>query len=288
MARWLDGAMTRSLRISLVDFLNARPLTWGLLREPQPGVSVSRDAPSVCAAKLASGEADVGLIPSIEYQRIPGLRVVRGLGIAASSEVRSVLLVSDVSREKIRSVSLDPASRTSAALTRILLSRRYGLAPAYFEGASESSDPSAEARRRHSGFGASATSAKADARLIIGDPALKARLNGHVVLDLAAEWRAFSGHPFVFAFWAARAEAASPEVAGLLRRSYDAGQAHFDSLVADEAAQTGLSEPVVEDYLRHALHYELDDGDLEGLSLFYRLAAEDGLIPEARPIEWVP
>ena len=112
------------LRISVVDFLNARPLTWGLLQDPPPGVAVSRDLPSVCAAKLASGEADVGLIPSIEYQRIPGLKVVPGLGIAASTEVRSVLLVSDVSREKIRSVELDPASRTSAALTRILLKAR--------------------------------------------------------------------------------------------------------------------------------------------------------------------
>jgi chorismate dehydratase len=242
------------LRISVVDFLNARPLTWGLLHEPPPGVTVSRDAPSVCAARLAAGEADVGLIPSIEYQRIAGLRAVRGLGIAASSEVRSVLLVSDVSREKIRSVSLDPASRTSAVLVKILLSRRYGLAPAYSEGASQGSD----------------------ARLIIGDPALKAQQNGHVVLDLAAEWRAFSGYPFVFAFWAVRADAASTDVAALLRRSHDAGRAHFETLVADEAVQTGL-----------ALHYELDEGDLEGLSLFYRLAAEDGLIPEARPIEWV-
>ena len=117
----------RPLRISVVDFLNARPLTWGLLQDPPPGVAVSRDLPSACAAKLASGEADVGLIPSIEYQRIPGLKVVPGLGIAASSEVRSVLLVSDVSREKIGSVALDPASRTSAALTRILLKRVYGV-----------------------------------------------------------------------------------------------------------------------------------------------------------------
>src|SRR5215813_7857816 len=120
-----------SLRISLVDFLNARPLTWGLLHEPPSGVEVSRDTPSVCADKLARGEADVGLIPSIEYQRIPGLRVVRSLGIAASSEVRSVLLVSDVSRDRIRSVSLDPASRTSATLVRILLKRVYGLDPEY-------------------------------------------------------------------------------------------------------------------------------------------------------------
>ena len=252
------------LRVSVVDFLNARPLTWGLLHEPPPGVSVSRDVPSACAAKLAAGEVEVGLIPSIEYARIPDLKVVPGLGIAASSEVRSVLLVSDVSREKVRSVSLDPASRTSAALTRILLKRVYGVSPEYREGGGP-----------------------ADARLIIGDPALKTRLNGHVVLDLAAEWRAFSGHPFVFAFWAVRSEAATPEVAAILRRSYDAGRAHFDSLVREESATSGLSPAVVEDYLRHALHFELDRGDLEGLATFYRMAAEDGLIPSAAALRFV-
>ncbi len=255
--------MPDALRISVVDFLNARPLTWGLLQDPPPGVAVSRDLPSACAAKLAAGEADVGLIPSIEYQRIPGLRVVPGLGIAASSEVRSVLLVSDVSREKIGSVALDPASRTSAALTRILLKRVYGVSPEYREG-----------------------DALADARLIIGDPALKTRLNGRVVLDLAAEWRAFSGHPFVFAFWAVREGAATAEVAAILRRSYAMGIHQFERLVREEAAASGLSEAVVEDYLRHALHFELDSGDLEGLELFYRLAAEEGQIPEARRLEF--
>jgi chorismate dehydratase len=273
------------LRVSVVDFLNARPLAWGLLHEPPEGVAVSRDVPSVCAAKLAAGEADIGLIPSIEYQRIPDLKIMPGLGIAAGSEVRSVLLVSNVSREKIRSVALDPASRTSAALTRILLKRVYGLQPEYRE---------AKGDRRmakdglHSFAVRPAPSAgEADACLIIGDPALKTRLNGRVVLDLAAEWRAFSGHPFVFAFWAVRADAVSPRAAAVLRCSYEAGRAHFADLVAEEAAQTGLSEPVVEDYLRHALHYELDEGDIEGLSLFYRLAAEDGLIPVVRPLEFL-
>jgi chorismate dehydratase len=257
-----------SLRISVVDFLNARPLTWGLLQEPPPGVVVSRDMPSVCAAKLAAGEADVGLIPSIEYQRIPGLRVVRGLGIAAASEVRSVLLVSDVSRERIRSVALDPASRTSAALTRILLKRVYGVEPHYTE--------TADGRPQ-----------TADARLIIGDPALKTRLNGHVVLDLAAEWRAFSGHPFVFAFWAVREGAAAPAVEALLRRSYDAARENFTAMVEEESTASGLSPAVVEDYLKHALHFELDAGDLEGLALYYRLAAEEGLISQAHPLRFV-
>jgi chorismate dehydratase len=252
------------LRFSVVDFLNARPLIWGLLENPPAGVEVSRDVPSVCADKLASGEADVGLIPSIEYQRIPGLKVVPGLGIAASSEVRSVLLVSNVSREKIRSVALDPASRTAAVLTRLLLKRRYEIEPIYRE-----------------------TSSGTDAALVIGDPALKARLNGHVVLDLAAEWRAFSGHPFVFAFWAVRPGVPAEEVARLVRDSYAAGRREFSRLVAKEAAESGLTPAVIEDYLRHSLHFELDPGDLEGLDVFYEMAAEEGLIPAARRIDFI-
>lgn len=252
------------MRFSVVDFLNARPLIWGLLEEPPPGVEVSRDLPSACADKLASGEADVGLIPSIEYQRIPGLRVVGGLGIAAASEVRSVLLVSKVSREKIRSVGLDPASRTSAVLARLLLKRHYGIEPDYRE---------------------SASGADTDANLVIGDPALKARLNGHVVLDLAAEWRAFCGHPFVFAFWAVAPGVPEREATEIVRASYDAGQRDFPRLVAREAAESGLSEAVVEDYLRHSLHYELDEGDLAGLELFYQMAAEENLIPVVRPLK---
>jgi chorismate dehydratase len=263
------------LRISIVDFLNARPLVWGLLHDPPPGVSVSRDLPSACADKLARGEADVGLIPSIEYQRIPGLRIVPGLGIAAASEVRSVLLVSKVSREKIRSVSLDPASRTSAVLTRLLLKRVYGIEPEYREpdhGSLASHLPSMS---------------RADARLIIGDPALKARLNGHVVLDLAAEWRSFSGYPFVFAFWAVAPGIPAEGVEDLMRDSFEKGRSQFDRLVREEAATSNLSPAVLEDYLRHNLHYELDAGDLAGLDLFYRLAAEERLIPRLRPLEFL-
>ena len=255
--------MSQSLRVSLVDFLNARPLTWGLLKDPPPGVLVSRDLPSECARKLERGEADAGLIPSIDYQRIPGLRVVPGLGIAAASEVRSVLLVSNVSREKILSVSLDPASHTSAALVRILLRRVYGIEARYGEAL-----------------------AGADARLIIGDPALKTRLDGHVILDLAAEWRAFSGHPFVFAFWAVRPGAAEPRVAAILRSSYESALESFDALVREESASTGLGEEVVRDYLLHALHYELDAGDMAGLELFFRLAMEEGVIPATRPLQF--
>ena len=247
------------MQVSVVDFLNARPLVWGLLRDPPNGFEVARDLPSECAEKLRDGRADVGLIPSIELWRIPNLVRVEGLGIAADSEVRSVLLVSRVSREKIRSIRFDPASRTSAALVRILLKRRFGIEP--------------EGRDRD-----------ADAELIIGDPAMKAELQGRVVLDLASEWRSLTGFPFVFAVWAARREAWSEELRRALFDSYRASLPAFDAMVDSEIetarnrSGARLSRAMVEDYLRNCLHYELTEADEKGLALFARWAREDGLV----------
>ncbi len=247
------------MRISVVDFLNARPLTWGLLTKPPVGVEVSRDLPSVCADKLREGRADAGLIPSIEFRRIPDLVRVEGLGIAAESEVRSVLLVSAVSREKIRRLKLDPASRTSAALVRILLKRRYGIDPEI-------------------------VTAGADAELVIGDPALKASQAGRVVVDLAAEWRTLTGFPFVFAFWAVRRDAWSDGLEASLRESHRASEAGFDAMVEAEVSSARasgnemLTRPMIEDYLRHSLHYALTPEDVAGLERFWAFAGEDGLL----------
>jgi chorismate dehydratase len=263
------------IRVSLVDFLNARPLTWGLLLDPPSGVSVSRDLPSVCAEKLARGEADAGLIPSIEFKRIPGLVRIEGLGIAADSEVRSALLVSNVPRGKIRSVFLDPASRTSAVLVRLLLKRVYGLNPEYFE--SRVSSP--EFRVFSSG--------EPDAELVIGDPALKARLSGRVVLDLAAEWKSWTGFPFVFAFWAVRGEAWREGLEHVFVNAHRFAMENFDAMIEEElstiAAGSGLSRAMIEDYLRHCLHYRLTEADEEGLALFYSLAAEEGMLVSESP-----
>jgi chorismate dehydratase len=266
--------------------LNARPLTWGLLKEPPPGFSVSRDLPSICAEKLASGEADAGLIPSIEFKRIPGLVRVEGLGIAADSEVRSVLLVSKVSRDRIRTVSLDPASRTSAVLTRLLLKRVYGLTPEFLESGAGSRVPSAESRLPSPEFRVPSPG-EADARLVIGDPALKTRLAGLVVLDLAAEWKSWTGFPFVFAFWAVRREAWRVELPGIFDRALRFAMENFDAMVEEElstiAAGSLLSRPMVEDYLRHCLHYRLTEADEKGLELFYNLAAEEGALASESP-----
>ena len=152
-----------------------------------------------------------------------------------------MLLVSKVSREKIRSVAPRPGvPDVGGADPHLLLKRRYGIEPEFRDGASRG---------------------EADANLVIGDPALKTRLNGRVVLDLAAEWRAFSGHSFVFAFWAIAPGVPEREAEAIVRRSWEAGPREFPTARrARRRPQSGLSAAVVEDYLRHSLHYELDAG----------------------------
>ncbi len=161
------------LRVSLVDYLNSAPLGWSFLHGPLKGkFEVVRSSPAECADQLARGEVDVGLIPSIEYQRIPDLRIIPGIAVAASNRVRSVLLVRPKGRPEIRSVALDTSSRTSATLVRILLERRMGLRPELVPHMPEIDE----------------MLGRCDAALIIGDAALRLPADKYEVLDLAQAW----------------------------------------------------------------------------------------------------
>src|SRR6188768_2319647 len=108
-------------RIGAVSYLNTRPLVFGF--EQGLGaerVTLSYDVPSVLAARLDAGELDVALLPVIELARIPDLAIVPGIAIGSFGECRSVLLVARKPLDEIRSVALDPESRTSNALVQVL------------------------------------------------------------------------------------------------------------------------------------------------------------------------
>lgn len=108
-------------RISIVWYLNSYPLSWGFIWGRQKGeFEPVFSAPAQCADGLATGVVDVGLIPVIEYQRIPDLKVVPGLSLAAKKEVRSVLLLSKLPITQVRTVALDNSSKTSVCLLQIL------------------------------------------------------------------------------------------------------------------------------------------------------------------------
>jgi len=259
------------LRVGIVNYLNSKPLAWGFLKGHHADLfAPSYHPPAMVARLLAQGNLDIGLIPSIEVQRIPNLRVLPDMCIAARHEVRSVILVSRGPIEDVRRVALDQNSRTSATLVRILLKERYGLDPEYLH---DRPDP----ERMLS---------EADAALIIGDPALRVDRERYRIIDLAAEWNELTGHPFVFAVWAVRPEVDIPDLPFYFKSSLRYGLSSLDTVVREAAAELNLDSSEVRAYLTENLSFFLRQEELEGLEEFYRRAHEHGLILEPKPIEF--
>jgi len=259
------------LRVGIVNFLNSKPLAWGFLKGHHADLfAPSYHPPALVARLLAQGNLDIGLIPSIEVQRIPNLRVLPDMCVAAHHEVRSVLMVSRVPVPEVRRVALDTNSRTSATLIRILLRERWGLTPEYVH---ERPDPERML-------------AEADAALIIGDPALRVDRERYLITDLAAEWKELTGLPFVFAVWAVRPEVEIPDLPFYFKSSLRYGLSSLDTLVREAAAEMGLDSSEVRSYLTENLSFFLRDEEIKGLEEFYRRAYQHGMILEPRPIEF--
>jgi chorismate dehydratase len=259
------------LRVGIVNFLNSKPLAWGFLKGHHADLfAPSYHPPALVARLLGQGNLDIGLIPSIEVQRIPNLRVLPDMCVGAKREVRSVVLVSRGPVEEIRRVALDLNSRTSSTLVRILMRERWGLDPEYLH---ERPDPERMLN-------------EADAALIIGDPALRLDREKYHVIDLAAEWNTLTGLPFVFAVWAVRPEVEVPDLPFYFKSSLRYGLSSLDTLVREAAAELGLDTSEVRSYLTENLHFFLRAEEIEGLEEFYRRAYSHGMILEPRAIEF--
>lgn len=257
------------LRVGIVNFLNSKPLAWGFLKGRHADLfETSYLPPAQVADRLRQGGLDVGLIPAIEVQRIPGLQVVPDLCVAAEREVRSVLLVLNRPLAEVRRVALDLNSRTSAGLVKILLADRYSLAPEYVQ-----AEPDLARMFAHS-----------DAALVIGDPALKVDRERYQILDLAAEWRALTGKPAVFAVWAVQPHVSLPDLTHYLKSSLLFGLSSMAELVRESAAELDLPADEVEHYLTQSLHYFLREEELASLKEYYRRAHAHGLIESPREL----
>jgi len=268
----------RRLRISAISYLNTAPLMWDFEHgDAGREFEISYTLPSNCARALAEGTADIGIIPAAAYAQIPGLLVLPEVAIASRRAVRSILLVSKVPIERVRSVALDTSSMTSVALAKILFERWLGGGRNFTPMAPNIDQMLAE----H------------DAGLVIGDPALKIDRSRYQTLDLAEEWIRHTGKPFVFAFWAVREAAlreADPslDLATVFRDSRDHGlvASNLTQIVQEWARRLDLGEADVRSYLTENIHYKLDAGCLEGLQLFYRYAAEIGALPAAPELQF--
>jgi chorismate dehydratase len=266
------------VRLGAVTYLNARPLVYGL--ERQPRFDLRYDIPSECARLLHTHAIDVGLIPSIEYLRGPEpYAFVPGPAVTSRGAVASVAIYSRVAPRDIRTIAMDTSSRTSVALSTVLLRRVYGINPEALPMAPD----------------LDAMLAQADAALIIGDTALfldhtKVRFPSSPFdgdpsavekIDLGAVWTEATGLPFVYAVWAGWTGAMTPDAVRLLQRARDEGVAASDEVARAYYPDDPGREAVARRYLRDNIHYVLGDEELDGLRTFYRYAAEEGLVPSA-------
>jgi chorismate dehydratase len=229
-------------RLGAVGYLNARPLTWALDRDPQRW-QVRYDVPSVCADLLQRGEIDLGLVPSIEYLQSPDYRFVPGVGIGARGPVASVALFTRVPVESIRRIALDTSSRTSVTLIKVLARHKYGIAPSFVPHA-----PDLAAMTRDN-----------DAAVLIGDPALEtdAAALGLQKIDLGEEWVAMTGLPFVFAAWTGRPRAIDSQGVRALQQAQAEGVAATDAIAAEygrgDAAATARAAAYLRDNVKYGL-----------------------------------
>jgi len=251
------------LRVGAVSFLNTKPLVYRL-GELAPEIDLRLDLPSRLADDLSSGQLDVALIPSIEYLADPTYTIVSDACIGCCGPVLSVKLLSRRPMHEIRSLALDAGSRTSSVLARILLHERYDLRP----------------RLESLAVGTELADCTADAVLLIGDRAIHLPSDSYVECwDLGDQWYRWSGLPFVFALWVARAET---DLAGLdraLGEARDAGVTHLEDIAREEAVAVGLSVQGTVGYLRDNLRFYFGTPEKHGLELYYQLAAKLGMAP---------
>jgi chorismate dehydratase len=267
------------LRVSAISFLNTAPLMWDFEHgDAGQDFDIHYTIPAECAAELADGRADIGIIPAITYAQIPGLVILPNVAIAAKQAVRSILLISKKPLEDIRTVATDTSSRTSVALTQILFAKFFG---GHREFSPHAPDLK-EMLKEH------------DAALLIGDSALQVSLHDspYHLYDLGHEWRKLTGKPFVFAFWAVRFDALGRKprelnLARTFQRSRDHGlePENVAAIAQEWAPKLNLTESEVTIYLTDNIHYSLDRENHAGLQLFLNHAKEIGIIeavPELR------
>jgi len=252
------------LKIGAVSYLNSKPLIEGL-DEISDRIDLILDYPSVLADRLGRGELDAALIPSISCFQNPAYEIISDACVATRGPVLSVKLFSRVPIRNIRTLALDAGSRTSAALSRILLAERYHICPEL--------EPLP--------LGNSMRESRADAILLIGDRAIpEPDERFEDVWDLGEEWTNWTGLPFVFAMWAARRGSDFPEVEEALGGARDLGLQRISEIALREAPLLHLEQHLIEEYLTENLYFFLGQEERQGLRRYYELAVKQGLAPE--------
>ncbi|MFO7616883.1 MAG: menaquinone biosynthesis protein [Bacteroidales bacterium] len=243
------------MNISVVNYLNSAPLVYGVTHSGLfDGCVITADVPAVGAARLLAGEADLALVPVGAF---PGPGEVEWIGdycIGVEGPVRTVCLFSDCPPDQIRRVWLDPHSRTSVELIRILAHKYLNASWEFLPGSE--------------GFENRVIQGQ-DAAVCIGDKVFRIEGRHPHKLDLAEEWIRFTGLPFVFAAWATR-KSPDPGLVQRLNEAQGQGIASIPIIAREWSQKLQLAETEIVDYLTRNISFHFTEDKLRGLNLFHQ------------------
>jgi chorismate dehydratase len=243
-----------ALRVGCVQYLNSKPLIHGYTG------SITLEHPSSLARDLSAGLLDVALVPTFEALEHPHYALVDDVAIASNGPVHSVVLIHRGKLRDIRSVRLDPASRTSQNLVRVILAEFHGLHPEFGD--------------------------EGEAELIIGNQAIEYRELHDAdpsihALDLGEEWKRCTHLPFVYALWALHADLPNlTEIADAFRALKRNGIANLEAVIAED--ETGTPE-FRRSYLTEHIRFDLGDEEKRGIARYRELLAKYGRIASIKP-----
>jgi chorismate dehydratase len=248
--------MIDKIRISAVKYANTFPFIWGLRESGfDKRVILETDHPADCAAKLISGKADIGLIPVAVLPLVKNHNIISDYCIGANGKVKTVMLLSNCSFDKIKSINLDYRSRSSVNLTRVLAKHMW--------------------KRDFNWINTSerfdfVNIGKDEAAVLIGDQCFEFENRFSNKIDLAEEWKNQTGLPFVFACWTAN-RVIDKEFINDFNLALKSGVENIDK-VAREFGKTGvIGEKALKSYLKENIDYIFDDEKKRGMKLFLDL-----------------
>jgi chorismate dehydratase len=245
------------IRVGIVNYLNTKPLLYGLERLPiRDKIELIGDHPARVAEMLLNDEIDIGLVPVAILPKLEHYHIVGSYCIGTEGEIASVALFSEVPMHEITRIWLDYQSRTSVALLKYLVREFWGIDPEIIQAATE------DYRDQINGT---------TAGLVIGDRAFEQRKRSTFIYDLGSEWRSITGLPFVFAAWVSK-----KELPGDFVELFDAanaeGLSHIDEIVA--AIDFDLYD--LKKYYTLHLSYTLDEQKKKGMQRFLEVVRDKG------------
>lgn len=253
--------MEEKIKISVVSYSNSQPFIWGMENSEylRNNCQISKDMPSICAQKLLTNKVDIGLVPIAIIPELKYYKIISDYCIGATSKVKSVVLVSNVPPQHIKTIYLDYQSRTSVLLARILAKKFWKINVAFFK-----AKPGFENKVLEQN----------SAAVIIGDRTFYINNKYKYKYDLAEEWIKYTNLPFVFACWVSNKNL-DKQFVDNFNKSLKFGVENIKSVIDNfKQNHKELNNFNIDEYFNKNISYNLDKEKLKGMDLFFDLAKQ--------------